>query len=425
MKILPDYIKYNAGLIGLIIFIIGLFFSKALLSISLGFIFAQPFLVYSVKEVFKKIFSNRLNILFILFYLSILLSGINTENKREFLEDAILKLPLLVIPFGLLYKPLYLRQNYLVFFYILNSIVCLVGLATLVNYIINYTEIIEQIKHSKPIPVFPADKLGHIYFGFIQAFAIISGFFIYIRKMTSVIWRNFQLVITVISFILLHIIGSRTGLVTFYAGSAVLLIAWGFIEKRYVLTMILFILFVLTGLLSIIYIPSLNKKYQSTVKDISQYVHHRDLNYYSISMRIMAWDKTVEIIRDHPLFGVGYGDVLDEIKTRYREEGTSLLEENQKEPHNQFLEVFAATGIFGFLLFMCLFLYPLIRVFKNRDLELLSLVVIMFVTFNIESALEMQAGVCYFTLMWVYLVNLPPEFDPDLKEKIRFQILKQ
>ena len=399
---------------GLICFLAGLFFSKAILSISLGMIFMQPFLVYSIKDVFKKLLANRISLLFVIFYLIVLLSYFNTENKHEYLKDIILKLPLLAIPFGLLYDELYSRRNYLILFMVLNSLVCLVGMGTLANYLMHFNEINKEILHSKPIPVFPGDKLGHIYFGFIQAYAILSGFFLYIKKTLAERWRKYNIIITGLSFILIHIIGSRTGLAAFYLSILFLLAAWGITERRYLLTICLFLFFFMTAFFSVSYIPSLQNRYQNTVKDIRQYVNGNDLNYYSISMRVMAWKKTVDIIHDHPWIGVGYGDVLPEIKSRFREEGSALLEENQKEPHNQFLEVFAATGIFGFLFFLFIFFYPLKRIFKYKDLKLLGLIVIMFASFNIESALEMQRGVCYFTLMWIYLNNLPIENEIQL-----------
>jgi O-antigen ligase len=72
----------------------------------------------------------------------------------------------------------------------------------------------------------------------------------------------------------------------------------------------------------------------------------------SARTRLIIWGGAVEMIRDHPFFGVGYGRFPDEIG-KYRPEVTDM------DPHNNFLKIGAELGIpglvaFVILLFVCL-----------------------------------------------------------------------
>ena len=72
------------------------------------------------------------------------------------------------------------------------------------------------------------------------------------------------------------------------------------------------------------------------------YQHHTTLR------RIFSWKNTWEIIKQHPVFGVGVGDYKDEMQAMYDKDGLDL----SVNTHNQFLHIWAGTGIAGLLLFL-------------------------------------------------------------------------
>ena len=417
MIIVIEIIRKKIGIIGMILFLTGMFFSKALLSISVALIFLQPFFTYKPSELFKRFLQNRHIVLFAVFYAIIIITWFNTEDKQGYLIDCWLKLPLLLIPVGMVWEKWYSKRTFVTFIMILNGLVFTVGIMTFAHYLYFFDEINLLILQSKPVPIYPSHQIGHIYFGFIQAFSIISGAVFYVKKLPEGYWKKINILSAIGSLILIHIIGSRTGLLAFYCSAFVLLIFAGMVLKKYWLSLLFILGMIILGIVSTKFIPSLHNRYSNTMIDLKHYYNKEDINYYSISMRIAAWEKTIEVIKDNFWFGVGYADTLHEIKDRYKEEGSTLKIENQKEPHNQFLEVFAATGIFGFLMFVYLFFYPLIRIVKQKDPLALGLMIIMFVTFCIESALEMEAGVCFFALIWI-LVNSIEYWDEKENHKL-------
>lgn len=77
--------------------------------------------------------------------------------------------------------------------------------------------------------------------------------------------------------------------------------------------------------------------------------------------RIFIWKVTMQMINDFPIFGIGYGNFpityLDyQSKFFENPENNIYLDHaaNIKQAHNEYLQVLAETGIFGFVLFICI-----------------------------------------------------------------------
>ncbi|MDO8733546.1 MAG: O-antigen ligase family protein, partial [Elusimicrobiota bacterium] len=77
----------------------------------------------------------------------------------------------------------------------------------------------------------------------------------------------------------------------------------------------------------------------------------------SVSERIFKWKTGMEMIKEHPFFGVGAGNLKvnfanyqSKIKRSFRLKSTS-----ESNLHNEFLQRFSETGIFGFVAFISVF----------------------------------------------------------------------
>ncbi len=100
----------------------------------------------------------------------------------------------------------------------------------------------------------------------------------------------------------------------------------------------------------------------------------------SVEVRLALWQKTLRMIGDYPLTGVGAGNWKIFIP-HYGMGGlpSEKGELNYVRPHNDYLRVFSETGIGGFLLFLSLFviqfyyLYQLLRKSNPADKLLLLL----------------------------------------------------
>lgn len=76
----------------------------------------------------------------------------------------------------------------------------------------------------------------------------------------------------------------------------------------------------------------------------------------TVRIRIELWKKTLQMIDDHPWFGVGVGNwkmVLNRYGTAELDSDTGKL--NYVRPHNDYLWVWAETGILGLLCYLSIF----------------------------------------------------------------------
>lgn len=123
----------------------------------------------------------------------------------------------------------------------------------------------------------------------------------------------------------------------------------------------------------------------------------------STGERIMIWYYTFEITNEHFLLGVGTGDVIDQLLSKYSEKGMRNAYDLQLNAHNQYLQTFLALGIIGLIVLLLTLLLPgIFSVERKHYLYLIFLVLISF-NFLFESMLETQAGVVFYAFFNAYL----------------------
>ncbi len=87
----------------------------------------------------------------------------------------------------------------------------------------------------------------------------------------------------------------------------------------------------------------------------------------SIKIRLQLWDKTLVMVRDHPLTGVGPGNWKIALPA-YGLEGTKAESGlvHAQRPHNDYLWVLAETGIPGFICFGLIIFITLVYILKTK-----------------------------------------------------------
>jgi len=116
--------------------------------------------------------------------------------------------------------------------------------------------------------------------------------------------------------------------------------------------------------------------------------------------RVAVWRTAFGVLGDHP-FGVGTGDVTDELMVRYNEGNITYASERRLNPHNQWLQAGVAFGWPGVLLVTlalghwCLFGWSR----GSRWLLLTGSLVASHAV--VESVLETQRGVVF--IMWMFV----------------------
>jgi len=122
--------------------------------------------------------------------------------------------------------------------------------------------------------------------------------------------------------------------------------------------------------------------------------------------RLIVWKSAGEIIKKHPIFGVGIGDVRTELVKEYNRAGEERLEKERLNAHNQFLEVLLEGGMVGFLFFLLVFGSMIFIAIDEKNLILGMFVIMMIIFFMFETVLYRLAGVSFFSLFSFLLLNI-------------------
>ena len=134
----------------------------------------------------------------------------------------------------------------------------------------------------------------------------------------------------------------------------------------------------------------------SRIEELKFELHEaKDPNGHSLLQRIEYWKTAWAVIQDHPLLGVGIGDINREIEAKYIETGSLLTPENRHRSHNMYLTTWMGVGVFGVLLMLWGIGYFGWIGIKEQHPVLLAFCVIVFATMCLEDNLETQAGASF------------------------------
>lgn len=393
-----NIIKYLT-LTGVAAFIAGLFLSHFVISLSL-FILLMPVLWQLRKIGFKEILREKLFIFFLVWFALVLAGYFVTADPKSFTNDLVLKIPFLVFPFIFLNPELRKQENINIYQQVFVGMTFIVGTLSFVDYLLHKEEIDRLIFEAKPIPILYGE-LNHIYFSLMLAFSVFVSIFGLFRTFRKARYINIFMLLA--NMVYLHTIAARTGLVSFYLGIMVLLVWYGIRSRKYLLTGSAILLAILFVVFAVKKVDALQNRYQKTLEDIQTYRSGGDINHYSISMRFEYWDKAWKVFLRNPVIGTGGGDVKPDMKRIFAEEQSTLEEVNRKGPHSQYFEELAGRGILGFLILMVILLWPLKRIFREGDYLSLAFLLVILISFGVESVLQRQVGISFYVFFWLLL----------------------
>jgi hypothetical protein len=143
----------------------------------------------------------------------------------------------------------------------------------------------------------------------------------------------------------------------------------------------------------------------SLMWEMNEYYHSGGVVGYSMPQRIELWKNSVQLIKKHPLFGVGTGDVKDAFSQELQLNNSPMAETNMRS-HNQYLTFSISFGIIGLLLIMFAMIYPSVVLKKYRSSLFLVFFCIILFSMLTEDTLEPQDGVTFFAFFYsVFMCN--------------------
>jgi O-antigen ligase len=127
----------------------------------------------------------------------------------------------------------------------------------------------------------------------------------------------------------------------------------------------------------------LDKKIDTTTTESSQ-------------IRLLVWKASEEIIKSNYLYGVGTGDIKDELNKMYQKMNMQGALKEHLNAHNQYIQSAIGLGITGIIIILLMFLLPLILSIKEKNYLYAFFLMIVSLNILVESMFETQAGVMFY-----------------------------
>lgn len=335
-----------------------------------------------------------------LFFLIILCSGLYSADLNYLGERLRIKLPFLLLPFAFVSIPALSQRQYWSIFYCFIFVMSGSAVFVGINYLLDYEAITMSMGRGQAIPT----PTNHIRYSLLIAFAALSaaalwwkGFFIKYK------WeRHLLLGLTIFLLLFSHLLSVRSGLLVLYGSIFFLSIRFIILARRYWIGLAMIVSIFLMPFSAYQLMPSLQKKVSYMLYDFDQY-QKGNVKNLSDAERFISMAVGMKIGNTHPWLGVGAGDLKKTVKEVYRQEHPEVSK--PKMPHNQFLSVYAGTGLVGLGLFLFAFFFPLFYRRNYHDVLFSTLHMIVFGSFFIENTIETAVGVAFYSLFLLIGLN--------------------
>ncbi|MAC96399.1 MAG: hypothetical protein CMC96_12965 [Flavobacteriales bacterium] len=160
----------------------------------------------------------------------------------------------------------------------------------------------------------------------------------------------------------------------------------------------------------------------STVKNRFQYISHLTKvenipndSEESTYLRILIWNQVGEIFQENKWFGVGTGDTKDALMEKYKKNNISYAYTERLNAHNQYLEWVITFGLLGLIAYLISIIFPLIKTIKSQQFLYVYFLAIVLIIFTVESFLEREVGIVFFTFFNGLLYYHSPNQQSALK----------
>ncbi|NJN77162.1 MAG: O-antigen ligase family protein [Saprospiraceae bacterium] len=344
----------------------------------------------NLKEKWSQFIKNKAYLATTGIFFVIIYSGIYSELTPYYWDRVRVALPFLILPFAFSSLPkLSERQFQLVFYWLLIA-VTLSSIGTFIYYLSDFQFYTKELEHGRPIPT----PIHHIRFSLLIAYTIIVGFWLLINQVIyKYNWEKWLIWACIFFlFIWIHILSVRSGIVVLYVTLFLSSLQYVVKTKRYLLGLSVVLLILAAPFLAYTFVPSFKNRIDYAIYDFKNSQEGETKNF-SDGERMVSLQIGMEIGNENPWFGIGIGNLDNEVKRIYTEKYPDFI---VKRPHNQLLFFYAAIGIIGTIAFLLFFLYPLFYQKNYKDELFLAFYVIIFLSFMVEATIGNAIGTAFY-----------------------------
>jgi len=386
--------------LGCLFIIIGLFISRAMMSIGMMVLIGNAIFNLKLTEHFRTFIHKPYLILLTGYFFIHLLSYFWSDNTQYFVERMQIMTPFLILPFAF-HSMNQLDRKWIDIELAIFVLFVVLGMSWSLFQYAQQKEIFDAgYGLSKVLPT--PFKNDHIRFSLAVTLSISFSVY-FISRYSNKIILIFSAFAIIYAIIYLHILAAKSGLLAFYMISFLFLIKLVLKKKYRVHASIL--LFSLIAIPVIMYYTSSSFKNKLYYIQYSIYQMMNDEKESNISDegRLISYNYAFQSIKKNLWIGVGLGDVKDEMQKYYDKDfGESKV--IALLPHNQFLMNGMAIGLLGILYLASLQIAILRQCFKRDFLSFLFWC-IFFLALLIEPLYETQYGTCMFLFFLLLLLQ--------------------
>ena len=151
-------------------------------------------------------------------------------------------------------------------------------------------------------------------------------------------------------------------------------------------------------------LPGLRSQIEDFMTGYQNYINKHDPNSGSMIQRFEYWRTSLLIIRQHPIIGVGTGDLPQVFEDQYIKMNSNLAPQNRLRSHNQYLSITVGFGIIGLAWFMLVMFYPAIKTRNFNNYFYVIFWIIFMISMLTEDTIENQEGVTFYALFTALMI---------------------
>ncbi len=352
-----DKERYRENLLVLVILLllVGLFFSRALLSIGTGLFFLLSSWGISFRKTKQVLSQNNYYWLLALLFLLPLMSGIWSTDQVEWWNRIQVKIPLLIIPWAFLVMPVLSKRAYYLISWCYIILVIVTSLYSVVLFA-NDASTFLQAYHKAGLLQVAFDN-DHVRYSWAIVIALLLLVTLYKNKINSRIENLLCIFLITWLVFYLHLLAAKTGLITFYLGFYLYCIYCLLTAQRKWIPIVGAFLPVLLILIAYYCLPSFQHRLHYVVWDYQQYANGHFLPGSPDGSRVASWKAGLSIFSNHCWGGVGAGDLWQYMQSYYQQNFPLFTAHDRILP-NQILVYAASMGLPGLVLILSIGLYP-------------------------------------------------------------------
>lgn len=144
-------------------------------------------------------------------------------------------------------------------------------------------------------------------------------------------------------------------------------------------------------------------------------------NWNGLTIRFAIWKCAVQLIADHPIFGVGTGDYRGELFKYYKKNKFEYGIARNYTTHNQYIYLLVTYGLFGLISFLLGVYYLAKYAIAEGQLVLIMVLSVFVISFVTENILNTNFGIILFSFFISILVcsdNKLESFKSSIKNRL-------